>query len=95
MKPNRGFIGLLVLIIIALILLKYFLNWSVFDAAASPQGQATQSYTHQLFSTIWTYIGTPVRFAWSKIVLPILSLAWQSFQHFLDWGHTTASTPIR
>jgi len=89
---QEGFIGILILLIIGLILLKYFLNWSVFEAAATPQGQETVSYTHQLFTTIWSYIATPVTFTWNKIIWPFLILAWKNFQAFLEWGqHPTAA----
>jgi hypothetical protein len=96
MKKGKqtGFIGIIVLIIIALILAKYFLNFNIFTAAASPQGTATVSYTQQVINTVWSYIATPVTFIWNQIAWPILSLAWQSFQSLLVWGKQNASTPI-
>lgn len=94
MKGNtqKGIIGLIVLIIIALILAKYFWNFNIFDAAASPQGAATVSYTQQVLSTIWSYIATPATFIWNQIIWPVLGLAWQSFQALLVWGQHNAST---
>lgn len=85
-KQERGFIGLIILLIIGLVLLKYFLNWSVFDAAASPQGQQTVSYTHELLSTVWSYVSAPATFIWQKIIWPILTLIWKNFNNFLAWG---------
>ncbi len=90
-KRDQGFIGLIILVIIALVLLKYFLNWSVFDAAASPQGQSTISYTHNLWDTIWSYISTPVTFIWQKIVWPLILLIWNNFNTFLKWGKNPTS----
>lgn len=90
---DKGFIGLIILIIIALVLLKYFLNWSVFQAAATPQGQETVSYTHQIFNTIWSHVATPLTFVWERIFHPILSLAWSNFENFLSWGKMNASKP--
>lgn len=84
---------MIILIIIALALLKYFLNWSVFDAAASPQGQQTVSYTHQVIYTVWHYISAPVIFIWERILWPVLSLVWSTFQAFISWGQHNASTP--
>lgn len=91
-SKQQGIIGLILLIIIALILAKYFLNFSVFSAASSPQGTATVSYTQQVLSTIWSYIATPVSFIWNKIIWPILSLAWQSFQAILSNGQQSVNT---
>jgi hypothetical protein len=87
MKKQQGIIGLLILIIIALILLKYFLNWSVFDAANSSQGKDTIGYTQVLLNTIWNYIGAPLTFIWDKIFMPIITLIWDNFLAFLSWGH--------
>mgnify|MGYP001602986194 CR=1 FL=1 len=65
---NRGFISWLILIIIALASLKYFFDWSIFDAAASEQGRNTISYIREVLSTTWSYIKTPVTFVWQKIL---------------------------
>ena len=86
MKRDRGFIGYLILIIAALALLKYFFNWSIFDAAASEEGRGTIAYIRQVLSVTWSYIAAPVTFTWNEIVLPILNLSWQSLQAFLEWG---------
>ncbi|OHA90191.1 MAG: hypothetical protein A2665_01250 [Candidatus Zambryskibacteria bacterium RIFCSPHIGHO2_01_FULL_46_30] len=76
MKRDKGFIGWLVLIIIALALLKYFLNWSVFDAAASEQGRNTINYIKEVLSFVWSYARIPVLFIWQKVLelLPSRSL---------------------
>lgn len=68
MKKDKGFIGGLILIIIALALLKYFFNWSIFDAANSEQGRNTINYTKDVLSVIWSYIKVPVLFVWQMIV---------------------------
>jgi len=89
---QKGIIGIIVLIIVALILAKYFYNFNIFEAAASPQGTATASYTQQVINTLWSYIGTPVTFVWNNIAWPILTLAWQNFQAILVWGQHNANT---
>ncbi len=53
---QKGFIGRLVLIVIALALVKYFFDWSIFDTAASEQGRNTINYIRDIFSTIWSYV---------------------------------------
>lgn len=83
---NRGFIGTLVLIIVALAALKYFFNWSIFDAAASEEGRNTITYIRDVLNTVWSYIAAPVTFAWNEVAWPLLELAWQSLQTMFEWG---------
>lgn len=68
MKKDRGFIGKLLMVIIALALLKYLFNWSIFDAANSEQGKATISYIRDVLNIAWTYVRTPTLFIWQKIL---------------------------
>ena len=79
MRKDKGFIGWLVLIIIALALLKYFLNWSIFDAAASEQGRNTINYIKDVLNFVWSYARIPVLFIWQKVLelLPSRSLYMQ------------------
>ena len=67
MKKDKGFISWLILIIIALALLKYFFNWSIFDAIASEQGRSTINYIREVLNTSWSYIKVPVMFIWQKV----------------------------
>ena len=68
MARQAGFIGKLILIVIALVLLKYFFNWSIFDAASSEQGRRTIEYIKDVFSVVWGYIDGPVLRVWYKIL---------------------------
>ena len=68
MKKQAGFIGRLILIVIALVLLKYFFDWSIFDAASSEQGKRTIEYIKEVFNTAWSYIDEPVLYVWNKIL---------------------------
>ncbi len=68
MRKDKGFIGWLILIIIALALLKYFLNWSIFDAAASEQGRNTINYIKDVLNFVWSYARIPVLFIWQKVL---------------------------
>ncbi|MFZ2484873.1 MAG: hypothetical protein WAX80_02775 [Minisyncoccia bacterium] len=67
-QGERGFIGLLILLIVALALLKYFLDWSIFDAVESERGQATINYLREVLDVSWSYMRTPVMFVWDRIV---------------------------
>ena len=66
MRKDKGFISWLILLIIALALLKYFLNWSIFDAIESERGRETVSYIREVLDVVWSYVRTPVLFIWQK-----------------------------
>lgn len=68
MKRDKGFISWLILIIIALALLKYFFDWSIFDVAASEKGRETINYIREVLNTVWSYIRVPVLFVWQKVL---------------------------
>src|SRR4051812_7548774 len=87
MNRERGFVGIILLVIIGLILLKFYANFDVFSAADSGRGQETIGYTAQLLKTIWSYISTPVTFIWSQIVMPLLKIFWATFQSFISWSN--------
>ena len=62
-RQNKGFIQLIILIVIALVAAKYFFNWSIFEAAGTPEGKGTLAYLSDLFVWIkgailalWSYI---------------------------------------
>ena len=65
MKQN-GFVGIFVLVVIALAGLKYFLDWSIFDAINSEQGRATIGYVKQVLDTSWSYARGPLTLLWQK-----------------------------
>jgi hypothetical protein len=65
---NRGFISWLILIIVALAALKYFFDWSIFDAAATEEGRGTINYIREVLNTTWFYIKTPLAFLWDKLL---------------------------
>jgi len=58
----------LILVVIALALLKYFFNWSIFDAANSEQGKMTINYIKDVLNIAWSYIRTPILFIWQKVI---------------------------
>ena len=68
MRKEMGFISWLILLVIALALLKYFLNWSIFDAIESERGRETVSYIREVLDVVWSYARTPVLFVWQKIL---------------------------
>lgn len=92
MQNNRGFISIIIILILALAALKYFLNWDIFDAASSDQGQSTLSYIRNIINTVWAYIGAPVMWIWNEIVWPILNFGWESLQKIIaNRGFSTSN----
>jgi hypothetical protein len=85
-KRNDGFITTLLLIIIGLALLKYFFNWSIFDAAASEEGRGTVSYIRDVLNTVWAYIETPARFVWDEVVKPLFSFLIDALRGLVQEG---------
>lgn len=60
---NRGFIEIILLVIIALAALKYFFDFSIFEFFGSPEGQGTLYYIKEILAwlkdavlAIWNYI---------------------------------------
>ena len=94
MMQKGSIIFWFVVIIAGLGALKYFLNWDIFDAAASDQGQNTIEYLRSVINYIWFYIEVPVKFTWNEILWPLIDLFWQTFQAFIEWGKNNANTPI-
>ena len=56
MKKDRGFIGTLLLIIAGLAALKYFFDWSIFDALESEKGRATVGYIKDVLVWLKNFI---------------------------------------
>ncbi|PIQ66621.1 MAG: hypothetical protein COV96_00535 [Candidatus Zambryskibacteria bacterium CG11_big_fil_rev_8_21_14_0_20_42_18] len=65
---QKGFISWIILFIIALALLKYFFNWSIFDAAATEEGKSTITYIRDVLNFLWSYIEVPARWIWQRIL---------------------------
>ncbi len=68
MPRNEGFIGWLILVIIALAFFKYFFNWSIIDAANSEQGKNTIKYVKDVLNVIWFYVRPSALYIWGIIV---------------------------
>lgn len=90
MKKDKGFISIIIVIILGLAALKYFFNWSIFDAAASPEGQGTIGYIRDILNTLWRYIGAPVTWLWNNVIWPLLDVAWQGLRELIERGRGSA-----
>jgi hypothetical protein len=76
MNKKRGFIGMIILIILGLAALKYFFDWSIFDAAETEEGRGTVTYIREVLNAVWRYIETPVVWIWNEVVWPIVEWVW-------------------
>lgn len=83
---------LIVLIILSLAALKYFLNWDIFDAAASEQGRSTITYIRDIVNGIWSYIGYPLTYAWENVAWPLFLFAWESLQKMIEIGRANLNS---
>lgn len=63
---------MIILIIIALGLLKYFFNWSLVDFLKSEQGKDVVSLLKGILSTLWSYLSKPLAFLWDEVIWPII-----------------------
>jgi hypothetical protein len=66
-QSERGFIGWIVLAIIALALAHYFFDWSIFDALGSEKGRATIEYIKDVISTAWEFLKTKTIEIYEKV----------------------------
>lgn len=73
MKKDEGLVKMVIVLVIALALLKYFFNWSIFDALESERGRDTVFYIRNVLNTLWSYLEAPVKYIWNEIVLPLIS----------------------
>jgi hypothetical protein len=62
-NKSGGFVGIIILIILALVAAKYFFDFSIFNWAASPQGKEALAYLWKVLAwlktealALWAYI---------------------------------------
>jgi hypothetical protein len=70
---QKGFIGLLLVIIGALALANYYFDWSVFEFAKTEKGKEVVDYTRDLVALAWSYLSVPVNFILTKVMELIVS----------------------
>jgi hypothetical protein len=68
MKKQGGFISTIIVVILALAAAKYFFNWSIFDAAETPEGQGTVVYIRRVLDIIWSYLVYPLSWIWENLL---------------------------
>jgi len=68
METNKGFIKMIIVIIIALIILGYFFNIRITDILNSANVQSNLSWFWGLIVKIWNFISYPFMFIWNRYV---------------------------
>jgi len=61
MKTNEGFIGKVLLIIVALLALKYYLDFDILEWAKSPEGQSFLAPLIQIIKIFYVWADGVVR----------------------------------
>jgi hypothetical protein len=70
---KRGFIGAIVLIVLALAALKFFFHFNIVDFLKSPDVVSFFSYIKKFFHIIWfKYIGGVFWYIWNDIVIDVI-----------------------
>jgi hypothetical protein len=79
MKKSRAFIGIIVLIIIAILLLSYF-GFDLKKIFTSEAVKNNFSYVWGIIKNIWSdYLARPWNFIWDNAFKPLFSLMWSAF----------------
>ncbi len=84
MKRNRqgGFVGLLIMLVVALALAKYYWDWSFADFIHSHGVAEILSYLKKFILLVWDkFLVGPVVFIWNSVVVDIL---WKGLVSFFD-----------
>jgi hypothetical protein len=70
---QKGFIGLIIVLIFALSLAKYFFDWSAVDFLKSPKLLEVLIYIKKFVLIVWkTILVTPATFIWNEVVVGII-----------------------
>ena len=71
MQKNKGFVKMIVLIIIGILILSYF-GFNLKSIAESPTSQSNFSYVWGTLSYVWdTFLAGPAIWVWNKIIVGI------------------------
>jgi hypothetical protein len=92
MKQEKGFLRLIILVVIAILLLSYF-NYDLQSIVESPQSQKNFGYATGVTMNVWDkYLSAPASFLWNKVFIGLL---WNNFLHNLKRVDSGAPTSIQ
>ena len=79
-KNKKGFIRLIVLIIVAIIILSY-LNFDLKKLFTTPTTVNNFSYVWTFIKNVWNnYLSVPFTFLWSEALKPLMNILWKAFK---------------
>jgi hypothetical protein len=77
-NSNKGFIGTIIIVVIALAVSKYFFNFNVIEFFTSPKVTEVFNYIRKFLEIVWTkYIGGSFWYIWNNIVVDVI---WKTFK---------------
>jgi len=82
---EKGFLQIIIIVIIALILLNYFFDFNIITFLGQDKIQSTFSYIwNDIIVFLWVnYIGAPIIWAWENLKV-LAVLGWDNFIFVLD-----------
>jgi len=81
-QEQKGFIGTIITLVVALALLKYFFDFSIIDFIKSPKVIEVLEYIKKAISIIWNkFLVGPVVWIWDTI---IVNLVWEALKNGYD-----------
>lgn len=70
---SKGFIGTIVLIVLALAALKFFFDFNIIDFLKSPAVVEVFDYIKRFFEIVWfKYIGGVFWYIWNNIIIDVI-----------------------
>ena len=69
MDTNKGFIKMIIVIVIALIIIGYFFDIRITDVISSPNVQANLTWFWDIVVRVWNFITYPIVFIWNRYVV--------------------------
>ncbi|NQV88278.1 MAG: hypothetical protein HQ402_01835 [Parcubacteria group bacterium] len=65
-NKKRGFLKMILVVIVALALLKFVFHFDIIDFFNSPKAQETVKYVLNVVKIVWEYIRVPFLFVWDR-----------------------------
>lgn len=76
---SRGFVGIIVLIVIAILLISY-LGFDLKKIFTAPAVKNNFAYIWNFVEGIWTdYLSVPIMFLWEQLIRPLFEIMWKAF----------------
>lgn len=78
-NKGKAFVGIIVLIVIAILLLSY-LGFDIKKIFTAPAVKSNFAYVWGIIKTIWNdYLSVPFEFIWDNLLKPLFQIVWKAF----------------